>query len=575
MKSISRYGTLAASAAALALVSACSPAASPAHPTDAPSEARFAYLTYSGNDPVFDLPAGEGQARNPILAGYYPDPSVVKVGEDYYLVNSSFTHYPGIPVFHSRDLVTWTQIGNVIDRPGMLDFSGLTVSRGVFAPTIEFHDGLFHVINTCVDCGGNFIVTASDPAGPWSDPVWLPHIGGIDPSLFFDDNGKAYILNNDAPAGEPLYDGHRAIWIREVDPETFEALSEPVMAVNGGVDLSAEPAWIEGPHLYKVDGTYLLSAAEGGTGPQHSQVIFTAPSPLGPFTPHPDNPILTQRDLPDNRPDPITSVGHADFTQDAAGNWWAVFLGTRPYQGNAYNTGRETFLMPISWQNGIPRITAPGDVIPHVIDRPALPPQPAAPLPLTGNFTYTDDFDEPDLPMHWLTVRTPSEDWYRLETGDLVLQPHTEGLGDPGQPAFLARRQQHMFADASTELTFMPAKPDEEAGLAAFQNDAAYYALGVSAGDDGTRVVRLRRRTDGGSAPRGEVIAEVAAAAEPGAPLRLKISARGPKLDFFQATPDGPWQPVAVDQDGTILSTEKAGGFVGTLLGVYAQSGKD
>ncbi|WP_290488780.1 glycoside hydrolase family 43 protein, partial [Hyphomonas sp. UBA3988] len=210
------------------------------------------------------LPVSDSQARNPILAGYYPDPSIVKVDADYYLVNSSFTHYPGIPIFHSRDLINWTQIGNVIDRPDMLDFSGLTVSRGVFAPTIEFHGGVFYVINTCVDCGGNFVVTATDPAGPWSDPIWLPHIGGIDPSLFFDEDGKVYILNNDAPEGEPRYEGHRAVWIREVDAQTFEPVSDAVVAVNGGVDLSEQPVWIEGPHLYKVDGKYLLSAAEGG-----------------------------------------------------------------------------------------------------------------------------------------------------------------------------------------------------------------------------------------------------------------------------------------------------------------------
>jgi alpha-N-arabinofuranosidase len=575
MKTRIRNWRSAAGIGALVLAVACGTADAPVSPPPASAEARFAYLTYSGSDPIFDLPLSGGQARNPILAGYYPDPSIVKVDEDYYLVNSSFTHYPGIPVFHSRDLINWTQIGNVIDRPDMLDFSGLTVSRGVFAPTIEFHDGLFYVINTCVDCGGNFIVTATDPAGPWSDPVWLPHVGGIDPSLFFGEDGKLYILNNDAPEGEPLYQGHRAVWIREVDPESFAQVSEPVVAVNGGVDLSQKPVWIEGPHLYKVDGRYLLSAAEGGTGPQHSQVILTAESPLGPFTPHPDNPVLTQRDLPEDRPEPITSVGHADFTQDSDGNWWAVFLGTRPYQGNEYNTGRETFLMPVTWENGIPRITAPGDVIPHVIDRPALPAQPGASLPLTGNFTYTDAFDEEALPLHWLTVRIPSEDGYRLEMGDLVLEKRAEGVGNPGHLSFLGRRQQHMNAEAYTEVLFVPGDSDDEAGIAAFQNDAAYYTLGLSLDEDGAPVVRLRKRASVDTDPDGEIITEVPALAAPGEPLKLKIAAHGPEIDFYQASPEGVWQPVALGEDGTILSTEKAGGFVGTLLGVYAQSDPD
>jgi len=569
----SRSAAASALALAFATMTACGAPDAPTQPTGTDtSEASFSYFTYSGKDPVFDTPIDDTQARNPILAGYYPDPSIVKVGTDYYLVNSSFTHFPGIPILHSTDLITWTQIGNVIDRPDMLDFSGLTVSRGVFAPTIEFHDGLFHVINTCVDCGGNFIVTATDPAGPWSDPQWLPHVGGIDPSLFFDEDGRAYILNNDAPEGEPLYEGHRAIWIREVDAETFEPIGEAVVAVNGGVDLSQKPVWIEGPHLYKVDGTYYLSAAEGGTGPQHSQVILTANSPMGPFTPHPDNPILTQRDLPEDRPNPITSVGHVDFTEDADGNWWAVFLGTRPYQGNEYNTGRETFLLPVTWENGAPRITGPGHVMGYVVDRPDLPSQATAPLPLTGNFTYTDEFDEAELPMHWLMVRTPSEQWYRLDGGDLVLSPDAEPVGTAEQPSFLGRRQQHTHAEAVTELSFTAGTPDAEAGITAFQSDTAYYTLGASVDADGEAIVRLRKRSGDDMPEMGELVTEVAAASGDGEPLKLRIVARGPELDFYQSGPEGDWQSVALGQDGSILSTDKAGGFVGTLFGVYAQN---
>ena len=294
-----------------------------------------------------------------------------------------------------------------------------------------------------------------------------------------------------------------------------------------------------------------------------------------PFTPHPDNPILTQRDLPEDRAEPITSVGHADFTQDSEGNWWAVFLGTRPYQGNEYNTGRETFLMPVSWDNGIPRITKPGDVIPHVIDRPALPAQPKASLPLTGNFTYTDEFEEDVLPLHWLTVRIPAQKAYRLENGELVLEARADGVGSPGQPSFLARRQQHTNAEAYTEVSFVPEDSDDEAGIAAFQNDAAYYALGLSMSEDGKAIVRLRKRAGDATDKDGEIVAEVPAAAPLGASLKLRIVSRGPEIDFYQAARGDDWEPVALSEDSTILSTEKAGGFVGTLLGVYAQSAGD
>jgi alpha-N-arabinofuranosidase len=224
-------------------------------------EARFAWFEYIGTD---GGPLAEDEYRNPILAGFYPDPSVVRVGGDYYLVNSTFAWFPGIPVFHSRDLVHWTQIGNAIDRPGMLNFAGLSVSRGVFAPAISWHDGTFYIVNTCVDCGGNFVITARDPAGPWSDPVWLPTVEGIDPALFFDDDGSAWLVNNREPAGGSTYDGHRALWIERFDPIGLRMMGDPKMIVDGGIDLASKPVWIEGPHIYKHGGRYYLMAAEGG-----------------------------------------------------------------------------------------------------------------------------------------------------------------------------------------------------------------------------------------------------------------------------------------------------------------------
>ena len=222
----------------------------------------FDWFEYKGHDATFDAPLKPGQYRNPILAGFYPDPSIVRANDRYYLVNSTFTYFPGIPVFESRDLVHWTQVGNVIDRPTQLDFDGLNMSRGVFAPTIEYHDGTFYVLNTSVDAGGNFIATAKNPAGPWSDPIWLPTIEGIDPSLFFDvgkDGAKrVFLINNDAPEGTPLYEGHRAIWMQQLDPETLKPFGPRKVLLNGGMNLAEKPIWIEGPHIYKRDGWYYL-----------------------------------------------------------------------------------------------------------------------------------------------------------------------------------------------------------------------------------------------------------------------------------------------------------------------------
>ncbi|HEX6260148.1 MAG TPA: glycoside hydrolase family 43 protein, partial [Woeseiaceae bacterium] len=275
----------------------------------------FDWFEYSGRDAVFEKPLPPGHYRNPILAGFYPDPSITRAGDRFYLVNSTFAYFPGIPVFESEDLVHWRQIGNVIHRRSQLDFDGLGISRGVFAPTVEFHDGTFYVLNTAVDSGGNYFVTATDPAGPWSDPVWLPGIDGIDPSFFFDDDDRVYIMNNGPPEGQPLYDGHRAIWIQEFDLAAGQPVGEREVLVNGGVDFSSKPIWIEGPHIYKRGGWYYLVCAEGGTGPNHSQVVLRSRSVRGPYRPYEGNPILTQRDLPPERADPITNAGHADLVE--------------------------------------------------------------------------------------------------------------------------------------------------------------------------------------------------------------------------------------------------------------------
>jgi alpha-N-arabinofuranosidase len=537
--------------------------------------ARFDWFDYAGEDPALDVEIEQDEFFNPVLTGFYPDPGATRVGDDFYIVTSTFAYFPGIPVFHSTDLVNWTQVGNVIDRPGMLDFSGLGISRGVFAPTIEHHDGTFYVANTCVDCGGNFIVTSADPAGPWSDPVWLPDIGGIDPSLYFNDDGRVYIVNNDAPPAAPLYDGHRAIWIREIDPETFQSISEPVVLVDGGVRPEEEPIWIEGPNIYKVEGRYYLSAAEGGTAEGHSQVVLRADDVLGPYTPFEGNPILTQRHLPSDRGNPVTSVGHAKLLQTPGGEWWATFLGVRPYAGDYYNTGRETFVMPVRWEDGWPVIAEADETVPYVLERPDLPQAGPAPIPMNGNFAFREDFDDPDLDPYWLFIRVPEGRWYDLasEPGTLLIEPRTESIGDLEQPSFIGRRQQHLHASASTAVRFSPERKGDTAGLAAFQNDAYYYFLGIARDEDGRMIVELRRRAGEDDPPDGtvEVSALLEVAAD--APVYLKIDANGGTYDFAYATEVGRWKTLASDRDGKTLSTRVAGGFVGVTFGMYAHAG--
>ncbi|MFC3549879.1 glycoside hydrolase family 43 protein [Lysobacter cavernae] len=525
----------------------------------------FDWFQYRGHDAPFDAPLKPNQYRNPILAGFYPDPSIVRAGDRYYLVNSTFAYFPGIPVFESRDLVHWTQIGHVIDRPSQLDFDGLGMSRGVFAPAIEFHDGTFYVVNTSVDAGGNFIATAKNPAGPWSDPVWLKDIDGIDPSLFFDD-GKLYLINNDAPPGTPLYDGHRAIWMQELDLATLKPIGPRKVLLNGGMDLSQQPIWIEGPHLYKRDGWYYLVCAEGGTGPQHSQVVARSRSVWGPYAPYEHNPILTQRDLADDRANAITNAGHADLVEATDGSWWAVFLASRVYDRMHYNTGRETFLLPVTWKDGWPTILDHDARIPQVADAPSFLQRDADQAPLSGNFTWRDEFDQPALDATWMYVRVPKQDWADLSSspGNLAIHPQREGLDTLRNPSFLARRQQHLAFEASTALD-VPADAGTEAGLAAFQNEKHWLAFVASR--EGRRVTLTLRMQ------RGDETRTLATASLPRGTTHMKLKIEGDAGRYAFAYDAGSgWTWLKQGVDGTVLSTDVAGGFIGATVGPYART---
>ena len=528
-----------------------------------PAVAEFDSFTYTGHDAVYDhVKAGPGQYLNPILPGYYPDPSIVRVGEDYYLVNSTFMHFPGLPVWHSRDLVHWKQIGNAVDRPSQIDFGKLEISRGLFAPAISHHDGTYYIINTCVDCGGNFIITAKDPAGPWSDPVWFK-FGDIDPSLFFDDDSRAYIVNNGLPAEKPRYEGHRAIWLQEVDLNAGKMTGPRKVLVNGGTDIAKKPIWIEGPHLYRINGWYYLMCAEGGTGDQHSEVIFRSRKLWGPYVPYKGNPILTQRDLDPARPYPVTSTGHADLVETQNGEWFAVFLGTRPYGDDLYNTGRETFMLPVTWKKGWPLILEKGKPVPFAVKRPDLPPE-AGPQH-AGNYRLEEDFKGP-LDPAWLMLRTPHEKWYATGDGTLRLTPRPVAIGSDGNPSFLGLRQQHADATASIVLRFDPKINGERAGLVALQNSNAFWFLGVVREKGETSVCLFKRASK--DEPENGV--EQRCVPAPPGPVELQIAIHGGKADFGYGTPGGEWQSLLLDADATILSTKKAGGFVGTVIGPYA-----
>ena len=564
----------AALVALLPVIFGCQPASqqTATESVSQPLSMSFNWFEYQGKDEIFAEPLAQGEFQNPIAAGFYPDPTITRKGDDYYMAHSSFSYAPGVPILHSRDLVNWELIAHVLTRPEQMKFDGLGMSRGIFAPTLRYHDGLFYMITTAVDAGGNFIVTASDPAGPWSDPIWLPEIGGIDPDIFFDDDGKVYIAHNDAPDGEPLYEGHRAIRLWEYDLANHQVITggnSGKVIVNGGVNIDEKPVWIEGPHIYKVNGWYYLTCAEGGTSVNHSQVVFRTKSLDEPFVPYAGNPILTQRDLDPARANPITSTGHADFIQTPAGDWWSVFLAVRPYQDNFYNTGRETFLLPLSWQNDWPVILPAGEAVPYRLQKPQLPEQAsltATPDPVSGNFTWRDDFTSEHMSLHWNFLRGFERNWLSVADGKLTMQPQAHDLRELQQSAFVGRRQQHTRFSASTSL-ILPAQEGVSGGLTAFQNSAFHYYFALQKQQNAYRVT-VEQVQQG----KTTVLAENTIDAPAGEALTLSIEGDKGQISFAYSLADSAPITVLNNADARMLSTETAGGFVGAMLGLHVRA---
>jgi xylan 1,4-beta-xylosidase len=515
---------------------------------------------------------------NPILSGFYPDPSCCKVGNNYYLVNSTFSYYPGIPIFKSSDLVHWNLLGHVLDRPEQLKLDELGVSRGIFAPAIRFNNGKFYVTCTLVDGGGNFIVWAANPAGPWSNPVWLPQVNGIDPCLFFDDNGKTYLLyNSDAPDNKPLYNGHRTIRIYEFDIENLKVIGGNKILINGGVDISKKPIWIEGPRLLKRDGYYYLNAAEGGTAEDHSQVVFRSRDIFGPYVPYEKNPILTQRNLDPKRNNPVTCTGHADLIETDNGDWWAVFLACRPYkpfEENYYNTGRETFLAPVKWIGGWPVINPDYTEVQYSYSYPIKKVKQKSQMPYSGNYKLKDEFSKTSLDKNWIFLRTINENWFSLSERKnyLTMKLRPETASGTGNPSFIARRVQHSNGYASLSIDFNPQNENEKAGLIIFQDEQHFYYLCKSINGNKLEVQLFKSSTDPKTESMELLISKRLDLKKLMKELFLKIEIKGTDYNFYFSYDNSNWILLKDKVDATFMSIKKAWGFVGNVVAMYATS---
>ncbi len=508
----------------------------------------------------------QGVFSNPIIPGFAPDPSIVRVDGDFYLINSTFEYFPGIPIYHSTDLVKWALLSYALTDPTQVDLGRIKSSDGIHASTIRYDDGTFYIVTTNNVDGNmaNFIVTATDPRGPWSAPNVLDGAPGIDPSLFFDDDGRVWYVGNHVPP-DPEFPGQAEIWLQEVDIEAMALIGERYYLWRG----CCGGVWAEGPHIYKKDGYYYLLISEGGTAYEHALSVAISKDITGPYRNNPRNPVLSHRQLSYDYP--ITGVGHADLVELADGRWYAVALGWRLVDGIHGILGRETFLLPVTWETEpyawkAERLTFP--VFSPSTGRVELQyPLPFAGTAIKGKGGFFDSFDGESLDLEWNFRRAPRRPFYDLgnRPGFLRLDLQAGAIGERQQYSFVGIRQRHFEFDVVTKMVFDPGA-EEEAGLIAIQNDRSAFLMTMAAGSEGN-VIRLTQSQNG----KPQMLADLPF---DGDTVYMRIT--GDYLSFdFQISADGEsWTSVAAEVDVTALSPAVIGGYnyTGVYLGLYATS---
>lgn len=493
---------------------------------------------------------------NPVIPGMNPDPSVCRVGDDYYLVTSSFHYFPGVPLYHSKDLVNWEQLGHVLNRESQLHLPDANFWSGIYAPSIRHHDRRFYMITTNCSDKGNFIVWTDDiQSGEWSDPIWID-IPGIDPELFWDEDGSCW------------YNGcaNDAIVQCRIDPDTGKILSEPkkIWQGTGG-------RYPEAPHIYKKDGWYFLLIAEGGTEFGHGVTIARSRSIDGPYNPAPHNPILTHFKQ-STQTNPIQGVGHADMIQTHDDSWWLVCLGFRTQSGNHHLMGRETFLAPVEWnEDGWPIVNGSGDIAINM-DVETLPQKPFGPRterwefdgPCRDSIPESATMKQTGLGPEWSWIRNPEPSRYTLADGSLRLFGVHCNLNETSDsPTFIGFRQQDIEFTAQTHVHLHRTYAGNKAGMTVYMDTGAHYDLYLKKGNGGKWIVGVHYAMG--------VINHVDEVTINGPKVHLRITSDADYYRFWFSEDGDEFKQIGIGNT-RFLSSETAGGFTGIMIGLWAYS---
>ena len=499
--------------------------------------------------------------HNPILRGFYPDPSILRVGEDYYIATSTFEWFPGVQIAHSRDLVNWRTAAYPLTRYSQLDLRGCPNSGGVWAPCLTYYNGLFYLIYTISRrwAGSfkdvhNYLVTAPTIEGPWSEPVYL-NSSGFDPSLFHDEDGRKWLLNMvwDHRPGNNAFGG---ILLQEYD-EQKKSLIGPVTNIFRGTELGL----VEGPHIYKKDGWYYLLTAEGGTFTTHAATVARARTLAGPYEVMPNNPLISSNQNPNLR---LQSAGHGSFVENADGSWLFAHLCRRRLANGRSILGRETSLQPIIWQDGWPRL-ASGTQEPA--DEIQVPNLPTNPWPQAKR---REIFDGEKLPIHWMAPRVRIDDISSLKDRKGYLRLYgRESITSMFEQSLVARRQEHFHIEASTCVEFNPENFQQLAGLVAFYNTDSFYYLYLTWASHSKRCLGLMKCEKG-------VISypiEKEYPLDHYAVVGLKLIIHDDRIRFYYSIDEKNWTAISWEQDASILSDEHAMpcGFTGNFVGMACQ----